>query len=83
MYSGCWTLLWFWLSNSLENARCLFVHLSALLVLQSHLSANGTLFQVKVAYAYTPVHDDELTIKPNDIVNVTRMVNSSIDGTMR
>ncbi len=35
---------------------------------------NGILFQVKVAYAYAPVHDDELTINPNDIINVTRMV---------
>ena len=35
---------------------------------------NGSLFQVKVAYAYTPVHDDELDIKPNDIIQVTRLV---------
>ncbi|CAF0785341.1 unnamed protein product [Adineta ricciae] len=41
---------------------------------QSNNLPNGTLFQVKVAYAYTPVHDDELPINPNDIVNVTRMV---------
>ncbi|CAF0824681.1 unnamed protein product [Rotaria sordida] len=41
---------------------------------QSNSLPNGTLFQVKVAYAYTPVHDDELTINPNDIVNVTRLV---------
>lgn len=41
---------------------------------QSNHLPNGTLFQVKVAYIYTPVHDDELTIKPNDIINVTRLV---------
>lgn len=35
---------------------------------------HGNLFQVKVAYAYTPVHDDELDIKPNDIIQVTRLV---------
>ncbi|CAF4755550.1 unnamed protein product [Rotaria socialis] len=35
---------------------------------------NGTLFQVKVAYGYTPIHDDELTINPNDVINVTRLV---------
>ncbi|CAF4874517.1 unnamed protein product, partial [Rotaria magnacalcarata] len=35
---------------------------------------NGILFQVKVAYGYTPIHDDELTINPNDIINVTRLV---------
>jgi len=34
----------------------------------------GSLFQVKVAYQYTPVHDDELDIKPNDIIQVTRLV---------
>ncbi|CAF4393382.1 unnamed protein product, partial [Rotaria magnacalcarata] len=34
---------------------------------------NGILFQVKVAYGYTPIHDDELTINPNDIINVTRL----------
>lgn len=48
-----------------------------LLVFQSQSSGslpNGTLFQVKVAYAYTPVHDDELAINPNDIINVTRTV---------
>jgi hypothetical protein len=48
-----------------------------ILVFQSQPSnglPNGTLFQVKVAFAYTPVHDDELTINPNDIINVTRMV---------
>lgn len=48
-----------------------------LLVFQSQQSnnlPNGVLFQVKVAYAYTPVHDDELSIKPNDIINVTRLV---------
>jgi hypothetical protein len=41
---------------------------------QSNNLPNGTLFQVKVAYAYTPVHDDELSINPNDIINVTRLV---------
>ena len=41
---------------------------------QSNDLPNGTLFQVKVAYSYTPVHDDELTIKPNDIIHVTRLV---------
>jgi hypothetical protein len=41
---------------------------------QSNNLPNGTLFQVKVAYGYTPVHDDELAINPNDIINVTRMV---------
>jgi hypothetical protein len=49
----------------------------SILVFQSQQSnglPNGTLFQVKVAYAYAPVHDDELAINPNDIVNVTRMV---------
>ena len=49
----------------------------SILVFQSQQSnglPNGTLFQVKVAYAYTPVHDDELNINPNDIINVTRMV---------
>jgi phosphorylcholine metabolism protein LicD len=41
---------------------------------QSNNLPNGILFQVKVAYGYTPVHDDELTINPNDIINVTRLV---------
>lgn len=41
---------------------------------QSNGLPNGTLFQVKVAYAYTPVHEDELAINPNDIINVTRLV---------
>ena len=56
---------------------CLHFHLRHILVFQTQQSnnlPNGTLFQVKVAYAYTPVHDDELSINPNDIVNVTRMV---------
>lgn len=56
---------------------CLHFHLRHVLVFQTQQSnnlPNGTLFQVKVAYAYTPVHDDELPINPNDIVNVTRMV---------
>jgi hypothetical protein len=49
----------------------------SILVFQSQQSnglPNGTLFQVKVAFGYTPVHDDELTINTNDIINVTRMV---------
>lgn len=37
-------------------------------------SQDGTLFQVKAVYTYSPVHDDEISIKPNDIINVTRMV---------
>ncbi|CAF2386819.1 unnamed protein product [Rotaria sp. Silwood2] len=41
---------------------------------QSNSLPNGTLFQVKVAYGYAPVHDDELTINTNDIINVTRLV---------
>ncbi|CAF0956735.1 unnamed protein product, partial [Didymodactylos carnosus] len=32
------------------------------------------LFTVKVDYAYNPVHPDELAIKPNDVVNVIRIV---------
>lgn len=43
-------------------------------VLQSNHLPNGTLFQVKVAYGYVPVHDDELSINTNDIINVTRLV---------
>jgi len=35
---------------------------------------NGTLFQVKAVYTYLPLHDDEISMKPNDIINVTRMV---------
>ncbi|CAF5169296.1 unnamed protein product, partial [Rotaria magnacalcarata] len=49
----------------------------SILVFQSQHSnslPNGILFQVKVAYGYTPIHDDELTINPNDIINVTRLV---------
>jgi hypothetical protein len=51
--------------------------LISILVFQSQQSSslpNGTLFQVKVAYPYIPVHDDELSINPNDIINVTRLV---------
>jgi len=36
-------------------------------------SQDGTLFQVRVVYTYLPIHDDELSIKPNDIINVTRI----------
>lgn len=32
------------------------------------------LFQVKAVYAYSPVHEDELAIKPNDMINVIRVV---------
>ncbi|UJR09892.1 hypothetical protein I4U23_014114 [Adineta vaga] len=35
-------------------------------------SQNGFLFQVRAVYTYLPLHDDELSIKPNDIINVTR-----------
>ncbi|UJR36206.1 hypothetical protein I4U23_028938 [Adineta vaga] len=50
---------------------------------QSSNLPNGTLFQVKVAYAYTPVHEDELSINTNDIVNVTRMVEEGwYEGTL-
>ncbi|CAF1004192.1 unnamed protein product [Didymodactylos carnosus] len=37
-------------------------------------SQQPVLFTVKVVYAYNPVHPDELTIKPNDIINVIRIV---------
>ncbi|CAF0927877.1 unnamed protein product [Adineta ricciae] len=37
-------------------------------------SQNGTLFQVRAVYTYLPLHDDELSIEPNDIINVTRTV---------
>jgi hypothetical protein len=37
-------------------------------------SEDGTLFQVRVIYTYLPLHNDELSMKPNDIINVTRMV---------
>ncbi|CAF3543311.1 unnamed protein product [Adineta steineri] len=50
---------------------------------QSNNLPNGTLFQVKVAYIYTPVHEDELSINPNDIINVTRMVEEGwYEGTL-
>ena len=32
------------------------------------------LFTVKVLYHYSPVHKDELSLKPNDIIHVTRSV---------
>ncbi len=38
-------------------------------------SQDGTLFQVKAVYTYVPVHDDEISVKPNDIINVIRIVN--------
>jgi hypothetical protein len=53
---------------------CIFFSILVFQSQQSNNLPNGTLFQVKVAYAYIPVHDDELTINPNDIVNVTRLV---------
>ncbi|CAF1270187.1 unnamed protein product [Adineta steineri] len=37
-------------------------------------SQNGTLFQVRAVYTYLPLHDDELSIKPNDTINVTQLV---------
>lgn len=37
-------------------------------------SQDGTLFQVRAVYTYLPIHDDEISIKPNDIINVTRLV---------
>ncbi len=35
---------------------------------------DGILFQVRAVYTYLPIHEDEISIKPNDIINVTRMV---------
>jgi len=35
---------------------------------------DGTLFQVRAVYTYLPLHDDEMSIKPNDIINVIRVV---------
>ena len=35
---------------------------------------NETLFQVKAIYSYSRIHKDELSIKPNDLIHVTRMV---------
>ncbi|CAF1022922.1 unnamed protein product, partial [Rotaria sordida] len=37
-------------------------------------SQNSTSFQVRAVYTYLPIHDDELSIKPNDIINVTRLI---------
>ncbi|CAF1421521.1 unnamed protein product [Rotaria sp. Silwood1] len=37
-------------------------------------SQNSTLFQVKALYTYQSMQDDELSIKPNDIINVTQLI---------
>ena len=29
---------------------------------------------MKAVYAYSPVHEDEMSIKANDVINVTRLV---------
>lgn len=34
---------------------------------------DSVLFQVRAVYTYLPLHDDEMSIKPNDIVNVIRV----------
>ncbi len=53
-----------------------YIRISILVVQSQQLNSipNVTLFQVKVDYTYMPIHDDELSIKPNDIINVTRLV---------
>ncbi|CAF3368612.1 unnamed protein product [Rotaria socialis] len=54
-----------------------------LLTSASTTTRHTTLFQVRVNYVYLPNHDDELSIKINDIINVTRLVEKGwYEGTL-